>query len=363
MTLLTALKNSEKATYKSINQISLNFAFENEDLLKSLYEDQQLRLYKVKNVDKTYKLTIDEIVDLYKKWISQDEYVKLPDGRDIYLDKKERRVLYVKASKRGNDIYVWRSKKRTELLDLAFTKYDPERIGRKYIRSRIIWIVLTFKRDDLRKDWQNIRPYINEFMKKLRNIKIGIDEKAKNKPFKNAKIICRTNEAHKDGYIHINLIIDIGQEILGKRYKTKKNKTKYIIVNELIRSLIKKCWNYGYSDIGVLAKLNDKNYFTKYITKTIKMNEDPYIIDKQILTLSLNWFFRKRSFYINYSYELLKSLRLDNNMRSDPKDEGENEVFYIREKIVLAKDMNFDPKIWFYEIIEPFNIEQVKGII
>jgi hypothetical protein len=358
MTQTTQLKNSDLLTYKSINQISLNFAFENEELLKELNEEQQLRLYKVKNIEKTYKLTINEIADLYIKWVSQNEYVKLIYGEDLYLKRRKRRVLYVKVAKRGNDIYVWRSKKRIELLDLAFTKYDPERIGRKYIASNIIWFVLTFKRDDLRKDWQNERKYINEFMKKIRRINVGTRKKP-SYPFKNAKIIERTCEAQNDGYIHINLIVFLGDKIsiIGKRYKTKKGEIRYIIENEIIRELFKSCWKYGFADVGVLAKIKDKNYFTKYITKTIKYNEKN---NKHILTLSLNWFFRKRSFYINYKILefLFNIVRLDNNMCNDPKDEDENDDFFIREKVVLAKNMDFDPEIWFYE-----DIEIVKGFL
>jgi hypothetical protein len=102
--------------------------------------------------------------------------------------------------------------------------------------------------------------------------------------------------------------------------------------------------------MGVLAKLNDKNYFTKYITKTIRYNEND---NKHILTLSLSWFFRKRSFYINYKLlALLFNLRLDCNMRSDPPKNKNEEEFYIKEKVVLAKNMGFDPKKWKFETIE-----------
>jgi len=38
-------------------------------------------------------------------------------------------------------------------------------------------------------------------------------------------------------------------------------------------------------------------------------------------------------------------LRLDNNMRSDA-------IFYLRETIVLASSLGFNPKKWFYEKIE-----------
>jgi hypothetical protein len=269
-----------------------------------------------------------------------------------------RHITYFKASKRGNDVYVWRTKKRTELLDIAFTNYEPQRIGRKYIASNIIWFVLTFKRSDLRKDYQNARKYINYFMKKLRRINVGTRKKP-SYPFRNAKIIERTYEAQSDGYIHINLIVFLGDNItiIGKRYKTEDGKIRYIIENEIIRDLFKSCWIYGHPDVAVLAKIKDKQYFTKYIIKTIKYDEKN---NKHILTLSLSWFFRKRSFYINY--KILRFL-FNINLRLD-KEGGINKslmccdaIFYKKIGIVLAKEMGFNPKRWFYYKKEKINIK------
>ena len=257
-----------------------------------------------------------------------------------------RHTKYIKCAKRGNDIYVWRTSKKTQLLDIAFMNYEPQRIGRKYIASNIIWFVLTFKKSDLRKDYQNARKHINYFMKKLRRINVGTRKKP-SYPFSNAKIIERTYEAQSDGYIHINLVVYLGENIsiIGKRYITEDGKIRYIIENEIIRELFKSCWIYGFADVAVLAKINDKQYFTKYITKSIRYDEND---NKHILTLSLSWFFRKRSFYINYKLLAILfnlNLRLDNNMRSDA-------IFYLRETIVLASSLGFNPKKWFYEKIE-----------
>jgi hypothetical protein len=317
-----------------------------------------LRLRDLKNIDKTYLLTIDEIISFYKKWVSQDEYLKLLDGRDLYLNSEVRHITYFKASKRGNDVYVWRTRKRTELLDIAFMNYEPQKIGRKYIASNIIWFVLTFKRTDLRKDYQNARNYINYFMKKLRRINVGTRKKP-SYPFRKAKVIERTYEAQSSGYIHINLIVFLGDNItiIGKRYKTEDGKIRYIIENEIIRDLFKECWIYGFADVAVLAKINDKNYFTKYITKSIRYDEKN---NKHILTLSLSWFFRKRSFFINY--KILEFL-FNINLRLD-KEGGINKslmccdaIFYKKIGIVLAKEMGFNPKRWFYYKKEKINIK------
>jgi hypothetical protein len=271
-----------------------------------------------------------------------------------------RHITYFKAAKRGNDVYVWRTKKRTELLDIAFLNYEPQRIGRKYIASNIVWFVLTFKRTDLRKDYQNARKYINYFMKKLRRINVGTRKKP-SYPFRNAKVIERTYEAQSDGYIHINLVVYLGKaekvSIIGKRYKTKKGKIKYIVENEIIRDLFKSCWIYGFADVAVLAKIDDEEYFTKYITKSVKYNEDD---NKHILTLSLTWFFRKRSFYINYKLlEFLFNIntRLDKEERINNPLMCSDAIFYKKIGIVLAKDMGFNPKRWFYYKEERINIK------
>jgi hypothetical protein len=39
-------------------------------------------------------------------------------------------------------------------------------------------------------------------------------------------------------------------------------------------------------------------------------------------------------------------------MRSDPPKNKNEEEFYIKEKVVLAKNMGFDPKKWKFETIE-----------
>jgi hypothetical protein len=327
-----------------------------------------LRLRDLQNVDKTYKLTIDEIIEFYEKWVSADEYIKLLNGKDFYSNSEVRHIKYFKASKRGNDVYVWRTKKRTELLDIAFSEiYEPDHLGNKYIRTNIISITLTFKRDDLRKDWQNTRKYINLFMKKLRRAKLKMKDGYEIKPFPHAKVVCRTNEAHKDGYIHINIVVDVGVKLLAKRYRTKKGKEKkkgeirYILINEDIRQLIKSCWVYGFADVEAVDKLKEgnENYYTKYITKYIKfIKEKSNKINKRNLTLALNWFFHKRSFYINYNHYLLINIkRLD-------KEGGINKslmccdaIFYKKIGIVLAKEMGFNPKRWFYYKKEKINIK------
>ena len=245
-------------------------------------------------------------------------------------------------------------------MDIAFLNYEPQRIGRKYIASNIIWFVLTFKRTDLRRDYQNARKYINEFMKKIRRINVGTRKKP-SYPFQNAKIIERTYEAQSNGYIHINLIVYLGKEekisIIGKRYRTEKGKIKYIVENEIIRELFKKCWKYGFADVGVLAKIKDKNYFTKYITKTIKFDEKN---NKHILTLSLSWFFRKRSFFINYKilrFHFNLDLRLDKKGGINKSLMCSDAIFYKKIGIVLAKDMGFNPRRWFYYKEERINIK------
>jgi hypothetical protein len=157
------------------------------------------------------------------------------------------------------------------------------------------------------------------------------------------------------------LVVYLGKaekvSIIGKRYKTKKGKIKYIVENEIIRELFKECWIYGYADVGVLAKINDKNYFTKYITKTIKYDEKN---NKHILTLSLSWFFRKRSFYINYKILVILfniNLRLDKEECINKSLLHNDAIFWKKEKIVLAKDMGFNPKRWFYYKEEKINIK------
>ena len=108
--------------------------------------------------------SVDEIVDNYKEWASEDTYMILSRW-----NKKEWRndVFAVKCAKRGNDVYHSRVESRFRGLArkaeaLAF--FQPKARGAK--ATRALWITLTYdtKLCTYKDAWENIGTEFNGFM-------------------------------------------------------------------------------------------------------------------------------------------------------------------------------------------------------
>jgi hypothetical protein len=89
---------------------------------------------------------IKEITNAFEEWSEFDEYLIFRRENIHTYEKKHKAV---KASKRDNDVYAWRMKKRLEKLrslpDEIFYNYK-DRSGRH--KTRAIFVTLTYRRDE-----------------------------------------------------------------------------------------------------------------------------------------------------------------------------------------------------------------------
>jgi hypothetical protein len=174
------------------------------------------------------------------------------------------------------------------------------------------------------------------------------------KIFPRAKTIVRCFEAQREGVVHIHALIYIGTHIDITPWINENNEKVYIVKSYELWNKLKDCWKYGFSDIKAFVKLKDGlKYIFKYVKKSTYLNTS----DNSLLTIALNWLFKKRSFSINY-----KMLRILFNLRLDIYKHNSNSntilqciglvVEYEFIGIYSKKQLGLESKQWFYEFYE-----------
>lgn len=284
---------------------------------------------------------LEELEQYYLDWVNLDEYLlikKTKKGNNQY----EEKYLVLKCSKRGNDIYNYRVNKKFELVFEGLKNYENE-LDCYVLKSNLLFITLTYAERNIY-NFQKVGEDLNRFMSNLRKI------------FKNSKIVIRTFEAQKSGVVHIHLIVYIGNFI-----DIIKHNDTFRIRNYELLTKIKNCWKYGFSDIQAFIRLEDG---LRYILKYVKKNIDTQV---SLLTLSLNWLFRKRSFSINYRIlRFLFNLRLDllkHNSNSKIYQNGCYSITYFLVGIFTKEELGIRSQKWFYELNKiPKNVKKLIKI-
>ena len=277
----------------------------------------------------------------YLDWVNLDEYVVIK--KKIYgLGSYSLSCRVIKLSKRGNDVYNYRVSKRFSLLYDALENYEIDQDNCYVLKSDILFFTLTYANRDIFKSYMNSGIDYNRFMSNLRKI------------FPRAKTITRWFEAQRDGTLHIHALIWIGIHIDITPWINIYGINVYIVKSYELWNKLKGCWKYGFSDIKAFVKLKDGlKYMTKYIKKSLDLNTSDY----SLLTIALNWLFKKRSFSINY-----KILRFLFNLRLDIYKHNSNSktilqciglvVEYEFIGIYSKKQLGLEGKQWFYEFYE-----------
>lgn len=195
-------------------------------------------------------IDIDRVVDLSLKWRDQTEYLWLDgfDSGNMYV-----RSCFVKAAKRGNDVYKHRLNKKFSFLD----KLDPiyffgDWDSKKYTPMLFITLTIDPKRFPIDIAWKSISKHLHCFETKLRQ-KYG----------KNVKF--RVFESHKSGFPHCHVVYYFSDAW----FSVFKYKDKYRIINKH-KKAITKMWDMGNVDIQAVQDTHGAfNEVKKYITKTI----------------------------------------------------------------------------------------------
>jgi hypothetical protein len=238
------------------------------------------------------KPDLESIERAYLEWVSYPEYMVL-QGEHVHTG--EKRWKAVKVSKRGNDVYNWRLKKRLkrveELPDLTFFGWKDRS---KRHKTRALFVTLTYRRD-LRVDeaWEQVGEDFNRWVSLVK------------KRFGKVKII-RVWQAQRDGTPHIHAICVFEEQ----EFNAFSSNGIWRVQEK--RSLE---WEHGWTDVEALSSLRGGiRYLMKYLTKLheIGVYGSPQI-DKipshstlsgladqaTATTLSLMWIFRKRGFSVS----------------------------------------------------------------
>ncbi len=226
---------------------------------------------------------IPRIVEGYEDWVSQDEYLIF---RKENIHTYEKTWKAVKASKRGNDVYVRRVKDRLKHLssihNVEFFDYGDR--SRRH-KTRVLFTSLTYRRDDpLTVVWRKVGEDFNRWLTGLKRRYGKI-------------LIIRTFEAQRDGYVHIHTVLYF-QEY---EFETFFYNGKWRITE---RDDVVHNWGWGFCDVLALYSLKaGLGYVTKYITKIQSAIVDDN--EKYVLTLALLWVFRKRAFSVSRGFSIL----------------------------------------------------------
>ena len=242
--------------------------------------------YRWSNIRSAYHqgfIDINKVVDLYRCWRDQNEYLWLDgfDLNDMYI-----KTLFVKASKRGNDVFQHRIKKVFGI----FNRLDPIHFFTdedSHKRSSMLFVTLTVdpKKYSLDQSWQQIGEQLHLFETKLRN-KYG------------SFVKLRVWESHESGFPHVHIVYYFHKKqfpVFSHWSKNNKGKSRLTWrIPTVHRDNIKAMWGMG-SIVDVQAvqdTLTAFNELTKYVTKTV-FNK------KGDLTNAMLCLFRKQQYWIS----------------------------------------------------------------
>lgn len=248
-----------------------------------LYHIQKPRLSRYRALLSYQEQDLEDIKRGYLEWVEYTEYL-IFRKENIYTSEKTWKA--VKASKRGNDVYVWRLKKRLRKLDKLPKVYffNPKDRSRRH-KTKVAFVTLTYKRDD-RLDivWEEVSSDYNRWIT------------GKRRKFGRIHVI-KSLEAQKDGYVHIHCILyfeDVEFETFFYNGKGRINRKDDIAEN----------WHWGFVDVIALCSLRaGVGYVTKYIMRIHEALAHKETNDKHVLTLALLWIFKKRAFSISRGFK------------------------------------------------------------
>jgi len=227
----------------------------------------------------------------YRTWVNYTEWLVFKGIEDIPFSVPKVHYKVAKASKRGNDVYIWRVKKR--LKDLDKIKDKPHTLG--YFSRGIakpltaaLFITLTYARDEaLGSLWMGVGKEFDKWRSRIRS-KFGKFE------------FMRCWEAHEDGYPHIHALL-VFQDA---NFSVFRHNRKYRIAEKKFFE-----WGHGHVDVQACRDLKDGiSYIAKYIGKAHGIGSAD-ISSSARLTLALTWFYGKRSWSLSRAFnDLIRTL-------------------------------------------------------
>lgn len=288
-------------------------------------------------------MDLEGLVDYFLTWVNYDEYMVLQkqsfDGKNFDKD-----TIAVKCSKRGNDVYKYRVRKRFSFLSTLENKilFDWKNKIKNNHKVKCLFVTLTFNSTlcGINEAWEErVGREYNSWITNLRN-KFGRVE------------AIRTFEGYSNGYPHIHVVLLFGD----KEFTTfKDKKDKWRIQEKEVFELGWKSW----VDVQALRDLKGGLwYLSKHILKNQIVEGDPVDEEdlwKYYLTLSLNWVFRKRSFSVSKGFlDLMNSMHNSNYVGVVQVTLGGDpvvvEVVWVFIGIFSAEILGIDDNSWSVEL-------------
>jgi hypothetical protein len=300
---------------------------------------------------------LELLEQLYVFWRDLSEYLVL---RSLKVHPRTMASVWsyvgVKSSKRGNDVYRSRVKRRLDWLsnmpNVSFFDvsdfYDEKgwRIE-KPVYSQALWLTLTYdtKLCSRAEAMQRIGPEWNRFLSALRS-KYG------------QVSVLRSWESSGQGYPHVHACLlfkearfDV-EPWLSKDDEKETHLTFRIKNREEISSL----W-HSHVDIQAVSSTRKLfNYMRKYQTKTLMASDSP----KGVRTMSVLWLHRKRSFSVSGDFrsrisDLIRTLHNSNMELRQSRLDGSLQEASVWEFVGVfsGQELGHHGKSWTFKLDKP----------
>jgi len=274
--------------------------------------------------------------DLFSYWRDFSEYIILRRAKvEPRTFKTNWEYVAVKCSKRGNDVYTSRIKKRFSWLrscmqDLEFFHASDFKTDRE-VKTQMLWLTLTYdsKRCTRRQAWENIGVEWNRFISAMRR--------------RYGKIsVLRSWEAYENGYPHIHALMWFhdSQFAVFPHLNAKQGQFSYRIKE---KREFEDLW-HSFVDAEAMPSMSKAvGYVLKYQMKVNQGAEAEG--SKGVKTLAFMWLFRKRSYSVSGSWrqifsDLIRRLHNSNmekqfSLDGNELDEGAWEFIGIFSGVLL----------------------------
>lgn len=221
---------------------------------------------------------LEELTRLYRGWRDLVEYGVMQKqtwtGYDV-----EKKTIAVRCSKRGNEVYRARTRRRFGvLLNREDTEFFP--FSEANPKVSLVFVTLTWAAGDIRDSWENNGKTFNRWITNLRQ------------RFGRLSYV-RAWEAFKNGCCHVHLMIQFHEQKL-LAFKTIDQEGKFVWrISQ--KAEFEKSWP-AFVDVRAVRTYSA---VVRYLQKRILRGTDKGDQQAGDLTFSLLWIFRKRAFALS----------------------------------------------------------------
>ena len=318
-----------------------------------------IRWGKVRNQYAYGNIVLPDVLDIYDEWRKDDEYIVMRGTKDVLqttvdlLDAydivyPEHVYRFIKASKRGNDVYQYLVKKRlkplNDLPDVTFFKDDW---GDKH--TNLLFVTLTYdtKRCDESTAWKNIGIDYHLFYTKLRQAYGDIE-------------YFRTWESTGHYYPHAHVLIAFKDKSFPVFIHNDKDGKRSFRIPQHDKDKIASFWHSNVDVQGVNNTKDAIEELTKYVTKDL-------CSDKGNKTNAMICLFRRQSYAITRGFvSLVKNSFAKVTEENDIEDVGTfdlikdemcncNNEFYNWQFVGVLRGLNLriSGDIWIADVRKP----------